>query len=566
MATTDPSLTAGPPSDSPVVRSALWAACGDALGFPAELADEQMLQRRLDGAFDGSLRAWRRRIGGRMGPTVELPPGCTSDDTQLRLAVGRCVRASGRFDAEAFSKIELPVFLSYQLGAGRGTKAAAQALGRRATRWFANFYEARGSRYVDGGGNGAAMRIQPHVWAAAEGRPEDYLAPLLRDAVSTHGHPRALLGAALHAVALGTTLRQGELPRPDRWPGMLRFLERFAPLVAKDETLAERWLPVWESNAGRPFADAVADTLGELAAQVSAAVEAAEARGSRAELYADLVGRLGGLSAKTRGSGTTTAVLSLWIAWAYRDEPFPGLRVCAGLLGSDTDTIATLAGALLGAIAREDPPGPVLDAELIAAEARRLQALGQGSARESFPHPDPLRWHPPESLSDAVGLVDGRIAIAGLGFASESGDVIRGQGKDPGLWQWVITDYGQHVLIKRRAELRELPEGARPRARTPVQAEIPPPSEESRPFISHAGPDQRLPRDPEVGVALLVARDFDHVLMSRLLEHYGEQGSMPAAVFAALLSERLRERNARDRSGNGGAVQSNDEPPRKPGS
>jgi hypothetical protein len=253
---------------------------------------------------------------------------------------------------------------------------------------------------------------------------------------------------------------------------MVRFLERFPSLVARDETLAERWLPVWESNAGRPFADAAADTIGELAEQVRAAAAAAEARGSRGERYAELVRRLGGLSADTRGAGTTTAVLSLWIAWAYLDEPPSGLQVCAGLLGSDTDTIATLAGALLGAIADQDPPDLVLDAELIAAEARRLEALGRGSSHESFPHPDPLRWHPPDSLSDAVGLINGRIAIAGLGFASESGEIIRGQGKDPALWQWMITDYGQHVLVKRRAELRDLLEGARPRAVHPCRQRL----------------------------------------------------------------------------------------------
>lgn len=50
-----------------------------------------------------------------------------------------------------------------------------------------------------------------------------------------------------------------------------------------------------------------------------------------------------------------TAVLSLWIAHVYQGDPLAGLRLAAGLLGSDTDTIATMAGALLGAVASEDP-------------------------------------------------------------------------------------------------------------------------------------------------------------------------------------------------------------------
>lgn len=499
---------------------------------------------------------WERRVGGRMGPIVELPAGCTSDDTQLRLAVGRCIRASGRFDVEAFSKIELPVFLSYALGAGRGTRTAAQALGQRTTRWFANFYEARGSRYVDGGGNGAAMRAQPHVWATVGERPEVCLAPLLHDALCTHGHPRALLGAALHALALNTTLREGEVPSPKRWAGMVSFLERVDALVTRDEMLAERWLPAWESRAGRTFAQATAETRTELYEQVTVAVRAAEAASaaSREVLYGDLVGQLGGLNPKTRGAGTVTAVLSLWIAWTHQEDPLAGVRLAAGLLDSDTDTIATLTGALLGAVAADDPPGPLLDSELIATEARRLHALAAGAHQESFPHPDPLTWQPPATLADAVGLLDGGIAIAGLGPAREEGEPIEGSGKKPGLWQWLTTDYGQRLLIKRREELRELPEASRPRSRVASPNGFAGGVEQPRLFVSQAKAAPQSPPDPAAGVALLVSRRYDRALMSQLLEHYALQGPIQAAVFATLLSERLRDRDPHA-SGNGEGAQ-----------
>lgn len=531
-----------PPSAAhPVVRSALWAAWGDALGFPAELADESLLQRRLDGPPDGRLRPWTRRIGGRMGPFVELPAGCTSDDTQLRLAVGRCIRATGRFDVEAFSKIELPVFLSYQLGAGRGTKAAAQSLGRRGTRWFSNFFDAKGSAYVNGGGNGAAMRVQPHVWAASNGRPEAYLAPALRDALCTHGHPRGVLGAALHAVALGTSLRQGTIPDPNRWSGMVRFLERVARLVADDGALAERWLPVWENNAGRSWADAAHEVLEELERQIASAARAVEEMSVEgpADAYATLAQDLGGLNPKTRGAGTVTAVLSLWIAHVYQGDPLAGMRLAAGLLGSDTDTIATMAGALLGTVASEDPPDSVMDQDLIVAEARRLASLGLAQASESFPHPDPLKWQPPKGLSDAFGLRDGHPAIAGLGLAEPDGEPLEGQGKDPGIWQWVVTDYGQRLLIKRRRQLAELPDGARPRRR-PVAAREQAAAGEQPDLFASEPADVDLPDDPEAGVMLLAAHDFDDGLMAKLLRHFAQRDALAAVTFAALLSGRLR--------------------------
>jgi len=125
-----------------VINSALWAAAGDALGWITELAHAPAnVMRRSGVATVEQPIAWNRVIGGRTGPEVALPTGTYSDDTQLRLAVSRCIRSDGGFDAEAFAKIELTVWPSYALGAGKGTKAAAANLARRGTAWYSNFFE-----------------------------------------------------------------------------------------------------------------------------------------------------------------------------------------------------------------------------------------------------------------------------------------------------------------------------------------------------------------------------------------------------------------------------------------
>lgn len=495
------------------------------------------------------LGPWNRRIGGRMGPTVELPAGCYSDDTQLRLAVGRCIRGTGRFDIEAFSKIELPVFLSYELGAGRGTKSAAHALSRRSTRWFSNFFDSRGTRYVDGGGNGAAMRIQPHVWAAPNAKPESYLVSVLRDAIATHGHARGILGAALHALALSTTLHQGSVPEPDRWAGMVGYLRRVSDMVLSDDTLRERWLPVWEDAARTSFAQAVAATVGELEEQISVAHQAARVfDGTEPErLYERLAKNLGGLDPKTRGSGTISAVLALWLAWTFRDQPMMAVRLPAELVGSDTDTVATMAGALIGVVAAEEPPEPLMDRELIIAEAQRLETLRLGQSADNFPHPDPLRWQPPASLSDALGETPEGPAMAGLGSVQAVGDLLGGQGRNAGIWQWVVTEFGQHMLVKRRAELPLLPETSHARARAPIAA--PPRETKHTGGVSDA---LDLPDDPEAGVRMLVKRGFDLQLTARLLRHYGSRSATEAAVFATLYSERLRDHANNGRTNGGG--------------
>lgn len=532
-----------PATTTPTVRSALWAAWGDALGFPTELTrDEKQVQKRLDAVFAQTTASWRRRIGGRYGPTVELPAGTYSDDTQLRLAVGRCIRGADRFDVEAFSKIELSVFLSYALGAGRGTKAAANSLEKRAVRWYSNFFATRTARYVDGGGNGAAMRVQPHIWASPGFRPGAYLGHVIRDAVSTHGHPRGIVGAALHALSLGTTLREGAIPEPKRWAGMADYLERLTEMIRSDETLSERWLPRWERESGVRWSDGLGATLEEAKTQLHEAADTRTSTGAIRETYAELAGRLGGLTPETRGGGVTSAVLALWIAWVSRDDPEAGLLAAANLLGSDTDTVASMAGALVGATAQSEPPGAVADQKLVIEEAVRLERLRGGEVIESFPHPDPLNWHPPRTQADAVGLVDGRLGVAGLGPASEDSEIYVGQRKDAGLWQWLRLDFGQRVLIKRRPDLAPLPDYARPRCR-PIQAE------QYEMPVERAGVGD-LPETVEDAVELLKRHDFDKDLMSTLLIHFARQpyGVSKASLFGGLVAQAVAQNRRRDRT------------------
>ena len=97
------------------------------------------------------------------------------------------------FDVETFARIELPVWLSYALGGGRASKAAAKNLGKPRTLWYANTFPG----WADAGGNGAAMRIQPHVWASRDLDGDDYMLGVVADSVCTHGHPRAIVGSLL---------------------------------------------------------------------------------------------------------------------------------------------------------------------------------------------------------------------------------------------------------------------------------------------------------------------------------------------------------------------------------
>jgi ADP-ribosylglycohydrolase len=456
-----PAEAAGSPQH-PVVSSALWAAWGDALGFITELTTSLgEVSRRSGGAKVESTVPWSRRIGGRFGPMVDLPAGTYSDDTQLRLAVSRSIRANGRFDVEAFSKIELPIFLSYEMRAGRGTKAAAYELMKRHVRWSSNFFENDRANYFNAGGNGAAMRIQPHVWSAQGHNPRQFMGWVAADAIVTHGHPRGVVGAVIHANALSSVLRRGQVPDPEVWPQIVEYAATIPDLMQEHEALRDRWLPMWEKGAGKPWREAVDETIAEGESMVAEAQRAARSDDREAS-YRGLVTALGGKRRETMGSGMIAAVASLLGAWLYRDDPVTGLLMIINQLGTDTDTIATLAGALLGGTGLPLPPGPLLDSDYIVAEAERMVSISERQPAANFPHPDPLKWRPPSSLADAVGTVNSGLGVAGLGPVDSTDGQYEIAGKNPTLYQWLTLAHGQTILIKRRPEPKPLPATALP--------------------------------------------------------------------------------------------------------
>lgn len=105
-------------------RSSLWAAYGDALGMMSEFKGPKGVLYRTNGAPLREPIEWKRRFGPPGHLIVRMPRGCYSDDSQLRLATGRAIGPDG-FDVESFATVELPVWMSYALGAGRASKLAA---------------------------------------------------------------------------------------------------------------------------------------------------------------------------------------------------------------------------------------------------------------------------------------------------------------------------------------------------------------------------------------------------------------------------------------------------------
>ena len=439
-----------------VVNSSLWAASGDALGWVTELSrGTNAVKRRTGKEKVTEPVAWRRLIGGRSGVKVDLPAGTYSDDTQLRLCVSRSIQGNGFFDVEAFAKIEVTSWQGYCLGAGIGSKAAAANLSKRGVNWFSNFFDSGRQNYTAAGGNGAAMRIQPHVWSAKGSRDEMILS-VLQDAIVTHGNPHGFCGAVFHALCIWHVLVEQEIPPLKVAEEFVSCMGDLPAILESDSQLAGVWRPFWEGEAGMSFECAIRDFQKGALEDISLISDAFDALIIPPN-YRDVLHRIGCLTEKYRGSGFKTALAALALSLLHSPETVADAMIqAANELDSDTDTIATMAGALLGALAKHEPSWNVQDIEYVRLEAKRMAAIASGATAHSFPYPDVALWKPPTNQSDAVVMWRGALALIGLGALEPKGQEYS---SGSAVWQWFTLPFGQSVLAKRRKTIRSFVNG-----------------------------------------------------------------------------------------------------------
>lgn len=305
-------------------------AIGDALGWPMEMGGQAGLTSVSD------LVAWRRGA-------LHMPAGSVSDDTQLTLALARALRADGSVDMEYFAKVELVRWLEYQQGGGRASLAAARGIASGNPWWWNRFLTrapgGAGRDHRQAGGNGVAMRIAP-LALVHTGDAAALAHQVMRSAVVTHSHPRAIFGALIQAEALRLVVMGV--------PGDSVLVERLLPVIStaavprEDPDLA-RWAEHWDAGAIDPL-DRVWDACRREALEtVRLAATATEVPLER--IFADL----GVRTTSLRGSGTHTAAAALAIFLRMGRGFRQTVLTAANSRGADTDTIAAMAGALSGA-------------------------------------------------------------------------------------------------------------------------------------------------------------------------------------------------------------------------
>jgi len=330
-----------------VAGALIAAAAGDALGWITEFVrGVDHLRTLYHTDFVTDYRPWQKTTGGRFNAYVDyISKGQYSDDTQLTLATARSLLPDGSIDVDHFASKELPLWLDYARGAGRTVTAAARGLRRKSSRWNHNFFDqgvSEGSiSYRNAGANGAAMRIAP-IAIANRSNPARMTTAIVRNAVTTHGHPRAILGALIYGEALRFCLVEQRFSPQTMIESLIDFSSAIQFPVDPD---LEVWLREWDRGSTQPFERLWDQTLHEVRSALTSL--------SRPEGEADWKRALvefGCFDRQTRGSGTATVLAALAIFYHIGAALPRAVVTAVNQIGTDTDTIAGFVGGLCGAV------------------------------------------------------------------------------------------------------------------------------------------------------------------------------------------------------------------------
>jgi len=308
--------------------ASLGGAIGDAMGFPFERKENSYTD-------NGIFFPWIYRSRNRfLSIAVPMEAGSYSDDTQMMLMVARSYRAMGVFDTRHFIA-ELKEGISYLLGGGRATKLAARSAERTAKRLFP-FYDG----YAFAGGNGTVMRALPHVLANLSDEKRCIQNGIV-DCLMTHGHPHAILAQVFYLTLLFRLLNgdSGE----NSLKSAKEAMERFS---LYESGIPGEWFESWESQTGLSY-DSTENMVREYFLSACCALDFFMSENAPLETAFKSFNAFG----KEKGSGINTVLAAIYAALSNGSG---GMVKClypiSRMKDCDTDTVASIAGTIYGAI------------------------------------------------------------------------------------------------------------------------------------------------------------------------------------------------------------------------
>lgn len=369
----------------------------DATGAPVSEDVIGRAQAALLGVLAGDALGWRIEHGGSLvGPPPHAPysfagwrlPGSseavlageTSDDSQLTLALARARVAGGAADWwPVWTETELPLWWLGERGGGRATRNAAASWALETAPWdLDDNGQLRG--YFHSGGNGVAIRALPHVLAhLGAATPDALMKDVFLDGITTHGHPRALIGAQVFALA--AYLLGGKRVLDTAEPGAL-----IEAVLGYYPWRPPKSLPVWWQAAEQAILRSPDVEWQEIASEMKLMLEGVLTSiqgGMPADEVVDQLGARGPMG----GAGTVSVAAALHLVSRWQGDPLGAVVFAAESRETDADSIASMTGGLLGlALGRDWQPdawNEVQDAEL----AKTLAAKLVRQHRDEVPRP-----------------------------------------------------------------------------------------------------------------------------------------------------------------------------------
>ena len=309
-------------------------ALGDALGMPTQSMSRAEIARHY-----GSIRTLRDAVADHpIAPGMSA--GSITDDTEQAMLLGRLlIRGGGRVVPEVFAK----ALLDWEADVAR--RGSSDLLGpstKRALELLGNGTSPDEAGRT-GTTNGAAMRITPVAIAAAPGLGRLVEAVVAASEI-THNTNLGIAAATAVAAAVSAGIDGADLPTA------LDLAER----AADEGGRRGHWCAGGEIAARIGWVRRWVRDLGE-----------GVSGGERGDAVGDAVYAVVGTSVAAQES----VVAAFALVEALGSSPIEALTTAAGL-GGDTDTIAAIAGAIIGA--HHGLSG--LPADLVA-EVRRVNDL-----------------------------------------------------------------------------------------------------------------------------------------------------------------------------------------------
>ncbi len=333
--------------ESKFIGTLLGGAIGDALGWPT--AEKRHIPLKTKHGVDKIIDyiSWESRMGGKFNSYIEkIKMGEYTDDTQLTLCTARCIRSDGSFDVEKFSKTEFPLWLDYARAAGMSSKHAANNLKKPTIEWHNNFYSKVNEwirDYRDSGSNGAAMRIAPLALVSPSGKLNENI---WINTIVSHGHPRAIIGALLHGYSINY-LKNIDADKFDRDIFKNELINFISTLDCNHENVyLKNWLKRWNQglNENKTFVKIFEDTKNEVLSYLTRFTKFLE---HDDKIVYDV---LGCSNKDTMRSGTSTTVAGSYMFYKYYPNSENCIISTINMIPSDSDTIGSFVGQLLGAL------------------------------------------------------------------------------------------------------------------------------------------------------------------------------------------------------------------------